>query len=626
MPNIHEPQLINTIGHSAGAIIFGIFIYLMLRDRSATKLRGSWLSFAAAGLAFLWNIGSLAVLFASGFNSNATGWVVFLSLYVLSFLPAVLLHISLEGSFAPIIVVGYGLSVIAVWMHLLEIFNPAVRYHQQALLLITIGFGILTVVSIIAVVWQGDSHKHAKASRIFGAMCCLLLAMSFVHFGSGHASQVWSKELLLHHAGIPLALFVLLQDYRFVLFDAFIRFLANALLAAVLTFIAIRITFNLIEVDSRTYSNPLHQTLLVYGICLLLIVFAHTRGHLQQWLTKVVFRRVDLNKALQEMQSQAALFGDELEFLSWARGQLAQFMSTERAEEVPELKLSNVIGETALFQPAPVSDIPRLCHAAEFAWAEAIVPLRLGQGDIRYVLLGRRRGGRRYLSEDLQALSRLTTVIVEQIERIRKVEMHRLVSQAELRALQAQINPHFLFNALNTLYGIIPREAAGARKTVLNLAEIFRYFLQSDKALIKLSEELEIVKAYLDIERLRLGPRLEVNIDVDEAALGVPIPILSVQPLVENAIKHGLSRKLGLGALNLKAKISDGELLITIEDNGPGFDPQKNVSGRSRAGIGLANVQRRLQLCYGLDADLVINSDSEGTRIEFGIPLAGSVH
>src|SRR6202051_4312926 len=118
-------------------------------------------------------------------------------------------------------------------------------------------------------------------------------------------------------------------------------------------------------------------------------------------------------------------------------------------------------------------------------------------------------GWRRYLSEDLRALNHLTRIVAEEVERFRAAEMQRLVSQAELRALHSQINPHFLFNALNTLYGIIPREAAGARRTVLNLADIFRYFLQSDKILIPLSEELKIVRAYLEIERLRLGPRLQ---------------------------------------------------------------------------------------------------------------------
>src|SRR6202035_2997713 len=131
-------------------------------------------------------------------------------------------------------------------------------------------------------------------------------------------------------------------------------------------------------------------------------------------------------------------------------------------------------------------------------------------------------GGRRYLSEDLQALSRLTAAIVEQVERFRNSEMQRLVSQAELRALQSQINPHFLFNALNTLYGTIPREEVGARRMVINLAEIFRYFLQSDRTFVPLSQEMQIVRAYLEVEQLRLGDRLRVEFQVDEAALDLP--------------------------------------------------------------------------------------------------------
>jgi two-component system LytT family sensor kinase len=625
MSNIHELQLVNVIGHSAGAIIFGIFLYLLLRDRSGARLRGSWLSVAAAGLAFLWNIGSLAILIAATDNSRYADIVVFFCFSVLSLLPAVLLHLSLAGSFAPLIATGYCLSFSAMAMHLWELFHPGLRHQQQALLLITAGFGVLTAVSVVAVAFQGDSNKRAKASRMFGAMCSSLFALSFVHFGSGHPLHAWSSELALHHAGIPLALFVLLQDYRFVLLDAFVRFLANALLAAVLTFALFRIAFRWILVSQQPPVNPVYQALLLLGFCLVLIGFALIRGQIQQWLTKVVFRRPDLNKALEEIRSRATLFTEEQEFLRWAGDQLGQFMSADRVQEVAEATLADAMGASYLFFPAPAADIPGLRHSAELAWVEAVVPLRLAHEDVRYLLLGRRRGGRRYLSEDLQALSRLMAVIVEQVERFRNSEMQRLVSQAELRALQSQINPHFLFNALNTLYGIIPRAAAGARRTVLNLAEIFRYFLQSERSFIPLSDELQIVRAYLDIERLRLGPRLEVEIDVDEAALPVLIPILSVQPLVENAIKHGLSTKPGPGLLRLKVKMVDEEAHITVEDTGSGIDSRSNSPVAARAGVGLANVKRRLRLCYGPDADLVIESSPEGTKVQFAIPAAAAL-
>ena len=175
-------------------------------------------------------------------------------------------------------------------------------------------------------------------------------------------------------------------------------------------------------------------------------------------------------------------------------------------------------------------------------WAEAAVPIRLAQGNSRLVLLGRRGGGQRYLGEDLDALAKAAVEVAGKVEALRQEEMTRLVTQAELRALQSQINPHFLFNALNTLYGTIPREASNARRMVLNLADIFRYFLQSNKTFVTLAEEMEIVRAYLEVEQNRLGERLTVQIEVDDAALVVPIPVLSIQPLVENAIKHGVSR------------------------------------------------------------------------------------
>jgi two-component system LytT family sensor kinase len=625
LSTFHETQLVNTIGHSAGAIIFGIFLYLLLKDRSGTRLRGSWLSFAAAGLAFLWNIGALAALIASTRNANVAEIIVFFCFAVLSLLPAVLLHLSLDGSFTPVIASGYALSSISIGIHFWELLHPGLDYQRRALLLITIGFAILTGISVAAVaLQQHDTDRRAKASRIFGAMCAALIAMSFVHLGSNQPLHAWSSELLLHHAGIPLALFVLLGDYRFVLLDAFVRFLANVLLAALLTFAVIRITFQWISIDQRVSGNPLYSALLLVGVCLLLIAFALLRSQIQQWLTRVVFRRPDLNKALHEMQSRSVLFTDESSFLDWAAGELARFMHTERVEIVPEARCRHLLRGPDLLFPVPASDLPALRQSPEFAWVEAVVPLRLAHGDVRYLLLGRRHGGRRYLSEDLQSLSRLTTMILEQVERFRSLEMQRLVSQAELRALQSQINPHFLFNALNTLYGIIPRDATGARKTVLNLAEIFRYFLQSERSFIPLSEELEIVKAYLEIERLRLGPRLEVQIDVDAAALPVLIPILSIQPLVENAIKHGLSAKPGPGLLVLRATISNDELSIIVEDDGLGL--QAAASNNPGAGVGLANVKRRLQLCFGPDADILIDSGPEGTKVQFAIPLAKPVH
>ena len=624
MNSHHELQLVNTLGHTAGAILFGIFLYLLLRDRAGARLRGSWLSVTAASLAFLWNIGSLAVLVVPPDQPYAS-WVIFFSFAVLSLLPAVLLHLSLDG-FDPVVASGYALSAVAIGMHLLERVRPGFGYQDRALLLITVGFAALTAIAVAKFALQATgeqqatAERRAKASRIVGAMCAALFAMSFVHLGSGHAAQAWSRELVFHHAGIPLALFVLLQDYRFVLLDAFMRFLGNALLAGIMVFIAVRLALRGMVVTPRASANPLYETMLVAGFCLLLIAFAILRGAVQRWLTKVVFRRGDLERAVREIQSRASGFRDEAEFLEWSTSDLADFMSAERAENACADVLAPAFGERELVFPAPLSDVPRLRSLPGCEWAEAVVPLRLAHSGARYILLGRRKGGRRYLSEDLASLSRLAAAIVEQVERFREIEMRRLVSQAELRALQSQINPHFLFNALNTLYGVIPRTAPKARETVLNLAEIFRYFLQSEKTFIPLSEELQIVRAYLEIERLRLGERLETRIEIDEAALGTPIPILSIQPLVENAIKHGVAAKAGPGRLELSAVADDGHVRIAVRDTGPGINA--DPAGRNGRGVGLSNVRRRLQLCFGPGADLAIHSSPDGTSVEFAVPAS----
>jgi signal transduction histidine kinase len=416
--------------------------------------------------------------------------------------------------------------------------------------------------------------------------------MSFVHFGAGHASQAWSAELLVHHAGIPLALFVLLQDYRFVLLDAFVRFLANAFLAAALTWLVIQATFRL-ELVERTAPEPLQEALLLIGVCLFLVFFAWLRNRVQSWLTRAVFRQGSLaNLASRVKESPASM--DEEQYLDWAAGVIAAAVGTADYAAVGQDEV----------QPS---------------WAEALIPIRLGEGDSRVLVLGRRQGGRRYLSEDLDTLAKAASEIAGRVESLRRQEMNRLVSQAELRALRSQINPHFLFNALNALYGAIPREAVAARRMVLNLADIFRYSLQSDKAFVPLAQEMQIVRAYLELEQCRLASRLDVQIEVDDAALQIPIPALSIQPLVENAVKHGIALRIEPGYVRITAQCRNGELRITVENSASGPVAEAPVTG-----VGLQNVRRRLEICYGAGADLRFSPGTEFTTVEIRIPLSAA--
>jgi two-component system LytT family sensor kinase len=247
--------------------------------------------------------------------------------------------------------------------------------------------------------------------------------------------------------------------------------------------------------------------------------------------------------------------------------------------------------------------------------------MRFSRGDAHYLLLGPREGGRRYLSEDCVVLGRFAAAVVEHVDQLRDLQMQSLVSQAELRTLQAQINPHFLFNSLNTLYGTIDRANVEARRLVLNLADVFRYLLRSDRTFIEIEEELRIVRAYLEIEELRLGPRLHTEISIDPSARHAAIPLLSIQPLVENAVKHGVATRMGSGFVRLTIRADAGEVSVEVANSG-----ECDAQALARpSGIGLSNVRRRLTLCYGDESRFEAHSADGVTRVGFKVPLKPSL-
>jgi hypothetical protein len=609
VPGIDQPLLINILGHAAGALIFAIFLTLLASGRGWSALTGRYLSGLAALLAFGWNVGSLVALVIPGLQPRALDLVAAVSFSLLSLLPAVLLHLSLENSQPALVISGYGLSAIAAVMHFWELLGNGAALHQGALLLITVGFLLLAGLAAGRIAWEGKAR--ASGARMMAAMCLALFAMSFVHFGAHHAGQAWSRELIVHHAGIPLALFVLLQDFRFVLLDAFVRFMANALLAAALTGILIVAAFRMRLVE-RSAPGPLQEALFLISVCLFLIFFAWLRNRVQSWLTLAVFRHGRV-AAVAARLKECPASASENEYLSWAAATIAGALRT--AEYAVALR-SEVESAASLHAPvlAPMLGDPR--NFERWSWAEAVVPVRLMQGDSRLIFFGRRQGGQRYLGEDLDSLAKAAAEIEDHVESLRREEMNRLVSQAELRALQSQINPHFLFNALNALYGTIPREASIARRMVLNLAEIFRYFLHSDKTFVPLSQEMQIVRAYLEVERCRLGSRLEVALDVDDAALGISIPVLSIQPLVENAIKHGVSLSSEPGYVKVRVLCLETGLHVVVENSAPGTG-----KAHEGPGVGLDNVRRRIEICYGQAAELTLTATSAGARAELTLPI-----
>ena len=182
----------------------------------------------------------------------------------------------------------------------------------------------------------------------------------------------------------------------------------------------------------------------------------------------------------------------------------------------------------------------------------------------------------------------------------------RAEGKARFEALQARIRPHFLFNSMNTIVSLIRTRPASAERAVEDLSDLFRAALGADNAASTLGSELELVRTYLDIEQLRLGDRLQVEFAVDQLPTGLPVPALLLQPLVENAIYHGIEQ-LGGGTISVRGSRAEG--LVRIEIRNP--RPPAGERGPGRHGLALANTRSRIEYHFGQRGDLEIDAGAD---------------
>jgi two-component system LytT family sensor kinase len=208
-------------------------------------------------------------------------------------------------------------------------------------------------------------------------------------------------------------------------------------------------------------------------------------------------------------------------------------------------------------------------------------------------------------------------------------EQGRLLLEARLDALQRQINPHFLFNTLNSITSLVRSQPELAREMIVKLANILRVLLKDREAFLPLREELEFTDDYLDIEVVRFGNKLKVVKEIAEDTLDIVVPGMLLQPLIENSIKHGLEPRISGGTVTLRSRITDeGRLMVEVEDDGVGMGPEGHdaspVSGlvRPGTGIGVRNVRERMEVLYGELATVEINSrPGRGTKVTLLMPI-----
>jgi LytS/YehU family sensor histidine kinase len=257
--------------------------------------------------------------------------------------------------------------------------------------------------------------------------------------------------------------------------------------------------------------------------------------------------------------------------------------------------------------------------------AAVIVPLRCREETVGTVKLYQTQDGQLHPHVIRTALG-MAQLLGMQMELAELDRQTQLVTKAELDALQAQINPHFFFNTLNTIIMYSRTNPNRARRLLIRLADFFRQALKQHGNFITLKEELEFVNTYLVLEKARFGPKLQIIQDIEQGLLEEQIPRLTLQPLVENAVKHGITPKLGPGAIKITAYRDGQEMVLIVKDDGVGISPERMglvlLPGYgSGNGVGLSNVHERLKGLYGETYGLRVQSTpNQGTTITMRVP------
>jgi two-component system LytT family sensor kinase len=253
----------------------------------------------------------------------------------------------------------------------------------------------------------------------------------------------------------------------------------------------------------------------------------------------------------------------------------------------------------------------------------AVLAPLLVQGRRAGTLIAFYRSPGRPSHAELRVVQEAASLVSAQVELSVLAEQEERLAQAELRALRAQISPHFIYNALAAVAGDIHARPEEARELLIDFAEFTRYLFRDGRSYVTLGEELDHVERYLRLEQARFRDSLHVTIDVPDETRDVVVPSMSVQPLVENAVRHGVERRAGTGRVEIAALTRDGDVELRVSDDGSGIEPERvpAVLAGAGGGIGLSNVDARLRATFGDRYALRIESRvGEGTTAIMMVP------
>ncbi|MBZ5559944.1 MAG: histidine kinase [Acidobacteriia bacterium] len=619
-------ELLNLVGLSTGVVLYAMLLVMVVRaGRAPGEPRPPGIDpllLVTAILGLVWNLCALPAYELPKVGVEGPfPWLVAAGYAALGFLPAVVVQSVLRGERdrvtgwpkQSLALAAYVVSTIAALLHARAAWAGAPLPSPFGMRLLTYTF-IALVVPLAAV-----TRGRPGARRALAVAALSIFAVSALHLSQLHQGDAaWPVELLGHHASLPLAFAILYQDFPFALADLFLKRALTlvTLVGAALLGVAVIGAIHSQDVPLR---DPRDVGILVTFWVATALLYPTLRDVIGWFVDSVLLDRPDYARLRADMGRRAQQHDEIGPLLDDACAQLAPALSA-RIVRWREVGSSDrpIDGErasvTALVE-VPVVEPPHF--ALEVA------------GLI---------GGRRLLSDDRAALDAIALLLGRRIDGIRlarerytrelrEQEIGKLATEAELRALRAQINPHFLFNALTTIGYLIQTAPSRALDTLMRLTALLRGVLRSEGELTTLGRELEIVESYLDIERARFEQRLRVRVDVPAGLRDLRVPPLVLQPIVENAVKHGIAGQQRGGEVTVTARlalaqdeIAETMLVLIVRDSGAGVS-EEQLAERRAVGVGLANVERRLACQYGAAAALSIASEpGVGTTVEIRIP------
>jgi signal transduction histidine kinase len=484
-------------------------------------------------------------------------------------------------------------------------------------------------VSLIAFVWNGLNLLAILAS--LRPTMPKLLAQTV---GSNHGGLY----LVFALSPIPLGLLLAYKFHKATFMDVILKKGAALLIVLALAVINAYIWADLVTLSSFEVLNATLRPAIFTAIWLsLFALYLPLRGRVYALVDRYLLHRRDYSHLIESLTDRARSATDEEAFKRVVSETFQEAFTAEFVRFLaPENELATRIAaeldrrHTQVLLTRDVSD-EDLYLDLESRRVELVLGI-MSASDLQGIsMFGPRAYGQGYLSEELKLLravaghiapllENMQLHVVRRQQAVAEQELRKLATQAELKALRAQIDPHFFFNALNSVASLIGEDPGAAEDLVGDISELFRHAFRPNREFITLGQEVELVETYLKVERARFGERLVFENSVSPLALAIKIPALSIQPLIENAVKHGISKSSLPGVITLSVSIDRDNLSVSVQDTGPGISPSELSDIYSR-GVGLSNVDSRLIALYGEGARLNIDSRiGQGARVSFVIP------